>query len=135
MPDRVAGIALLDGESVQHDLRPRWGKWFWTIVIGVCTLPMFIGVLPLWHVYRSRKKTRFIITTDRVIVKKGGWSGTSTEEFRTDQIKRVKTSRSIGEKLLGGGTLLLDMGADELRLDGLPNFETVKTSIQNAQRS
>ncbi|WP_254535262.1 PH domain-containing protein [Halomarina litorea] len=135
MPARVAGITLLDGEDIQHDLRPRWSKWFWSLIIGLCTLPVGIGIVPLFFVYRARKKTRYLITTDRVIVKKGGWTGTSTEEFQIDQIKRVKSSRGLGERLLGGGTLILDMGADELRLDALPNFSTVKTSIQNAQRA
>nr|WP_233265107.1 PH domain-containing protein [Halomarina oriensis] len=89
----------------------------------------------MYFIWRSRRKTRYIITTDRVIIKKGGWTGTSTDEYQISQIKRVQSSRGFKEKLLGGGMLTLDLGADSITIKGLPHFSRVKTDIQNAQRT
>jgi len=125
MSPKVAGVTLQSRETVLHDLRPKWSAWLWPILL---TFGFYAAVAWL-----KRRRTRYIITDQRAILKQGSWSGGQTEEFRLSDVTRLHTSKSLRENLLGGGTLVLDVGVDELRLPAVPNHSRVAASIREVQ--
>lgn len=125
MAGDIAGIALQENEAVLHDLRPKWSAWIWPIVF-TCGIYAVVA-------WRKRQTMRYIVTDTRAIFKRGSWAGSSTEEFRLSDVRRLRTETSLGEKIIGGGTLILDTGVDQLRLAAVPNHSDVAASIREAQ--
>jgi hypothetical protein len=125
MVKKIGGITLQNDEAILHDLRPKWAAWLWPIVL---TFGFYIPIAWL-----KRRRTRYIITDRRAILKRGSWSTSHTEEFQLSDVTRLRTNQSLGEKLIGGGTLVLDVGVDELRLTAVPDHSEVAASIRGAQ--
>lgn len=124
MSNSVAGISLQEGETVHHSFRPAWGAWFWPIVL---TFGLWIPI-----VWWNRRKVRYIVTDNRVIRKRGR-VGSSVEQIRIADVSRVVTNRSLGERILGGGSMMLDTGPDEMTLTAVPNHSTVSDTIGRLQ--
>jgi hypothetical protein len=107
-----------------HEFRPTWAAWFWPLVL---TIGM---AFPL--IWWRRRGIRYIVRSDRVIRRRGHLSA-KTDEFQLEDVTRLQTERSIGERLLGSGTIILDTGVDELKISGVPDHESVVASIREAQ--
>jgi uncharacterized membrane protein YdbT with pleckstrin-like domain len=107
-----------------HEFRPSWAAWFWWMVLS-------FGIL-IPYVWYRRRGVRFTVTEERVI-KHTGRVGSATEEIQISEVSRIKTSQSLGEKLLGGGTITLDTGPDKMTLSAVPNHEKVVETIRQRQ--
>jgi len=107
-----------------HEFRPTWAAWFWILV---CTVGVAIP-----YVWWRRRGVRYEVTDDR-IVKHTGRLSSKTDEFLISEIKRIKTSQSLGEKLLGGGTITVDSGTDSLTLAAVPDHQSVAETIRANQ--
>jgi len=84
------------------------------------------------YVWWKRRGLRYTITENRVIKHTGRMSD-ATDEFRLADIKRVRTKQSLGEKVLGGGTIVIDTGVDELTIKAVPNYNVVVETIREYQ--
>jgi len=104
-----------------HEFRPTWAAWFWHMVL---TFGMFAPIA--WWL---RRGVRYEVLDDRV-VKHSGRLSSNTDEFALSRVSRIRTSQSLGEKLLGGGTIVLDTGVDEMRIAATPNHDAVAESIR-----
>jgi hypothetical protein len=120
----IRGLSLQEDEEVLHSFRPKISAWFWPILL---TCGLWLPVA-LWN----RRKVRYVVTDKRVIKKRGRLSS-STEEFRLSDVSRLETNRSFGERILGGGTITLDTGVDQMTLKAVPKHSTVAATIRGGQ--
>lgn len=130
----VKGLTMMDDEQVLHDVHPSWANWFWTIVIGICSAIVLVGFLLLFHVWRSRRKTRYIVTTERVVHKKSSLLSRKTREYPIRDIAQLQT----GSKRLSFGTghvqFSVGGGGEMVTLGGIRNTETIANAIRQQQR-
>jgi uncharacterized membrane protein YdbT with pleckstrin-like domain len=85
----------------------------------------------------KRSATRYVITTERLHIRRGLLSK-STQETRIDRVQNVNTQQSLFERLLQVGTVDFDTaGSDdsEFRFVGVGNPEEVVRAVDRAQRS
>lgn len=106
---------------MHREFRPSWAAWFWPIVLTV-------GLAAPWAWWR-RRGVRYEITDDRII-KHTGRVSSATEEIRLADVSRLRTEQSLGERLFGKGTIVLDTGIDDLQLRAVPNHATVADEIR-----
>jgi uncharacterized membrane protein YdbT with pleckstrin-like domain len=109
-----------------HEFRPTWAAWFWILVVTIGMAAPYVW----WR----RRGVRYEITDSRVMEHTGRLSS-ETDEFLIDDITRVQTRQSLGERLIGGGTIVVDTGVDELTLAAVPNHQDVVETIREAQQS
>ncbi len=126
MANKISGIKLQRHEVVYQSFRPTFSVWFWPIVLTV------VVWIPL--AWWRRQNVRYIITNERVITRHGLLRSTS-EEFQFSDVSRLETSKSLGERVLGGGTITVDTGTDELTLRAVPNHRAVAATIRKGQAS
>ncbi|KAB1196944.1 MULTISPECIES: PH domain-containing protein [Haloferax] len=129
VPD-VEGFTLLDGEEVRHNIQPSFASYMTdgqSILLAIISL----GILPFLFV----KGSRYVVTNERVM-KKTGLLGTSTEEYRIDDISQLSTGQRLVEKLLGVGNLQFATAAagSNIVFFGLDDHESVANTIRNVQR-
>lgn len=116
--------ASFENEERLHEFRPTYAAWFWVIV-----LTSGFGFIWAWW---QRRAIRYVITNKRVI-KHTGRVSSKTDEFRIADVSRIRTKQGLGDKVLGGGTIKLDTGPDEIEIVGVPNYEAVVRSIRAEQ--
>ena len=120
---------LNDGEDVILDLRPHW--WFLTgpIVATAATLVaaiasrnvdyaslaalvlMVLSVLWLLVRYLKWTTTNFVLTTDRLISRKGVLSK-SGREIPLERINDVSVNQSLFERILRSGDLMIESAGE-----------------------
>ena len=112
---------IMASDDALHEFRPTWAAWFWHIIL---TVGLFAPIA--WWL---RRGVRYEVLDDRV-VKHSGRISSQTDEFALGQVSRIRTSRSLGEQLLGGGTIVLDTGNGEMRIAATPDHDAVAESIR-----
>lgn len=148
----IRGISLLEGEEVLKNVLPAWVNW-WIILVPTVILTL-IGLIAIIdgdfggglvflvlagvlynYVRYSRKRSRYIVTNQRV-KKKVGVLRTSTGETRIADIRGLTTEQGIVERLVGKGSVLIDSGAaaGRLGIKGVPNHEELASTIREQQR-
>jgi uncharacterized membrane protein YdbT with pleckstrin-like domain len=147
---------LDDGEEVLRDLRPHWRR----IVIPLVLPPLVIGLVsygwfalpsngarqPLryvilavglfillrWSVRQllSWWTTRYVVTNRRVLMRDGVVARTGRDVPLT-RINDVSFRRTVVERLLGSGTLVIESAGDrgQVTLTDVPHVESVQRDI------
>ena len=134
---KVGDVTIFEGEELYHDIQPPWTAYWWDLLLGTCLLTVLIG--PYWYykAYKRRENTRYIITSDRIILKTGGISGSSTEEYRFENVDTVSTSQGFIEGMFNKGTVELTLrkkrDKKDITLDGIREYDAVKTTIRREQ--
>jgi uncharacterized membrane protein YdbT with pleckstrin-like domain len=85
----------------------------------------------------KRSATRYVITTERLHIRRGLLSK-KTQETRVERVQNVNTQQSLFERLLQVGTVDFDTaGTDdsEFRFVGVANPAEVVRAVDRAQRS
>lgn len=77
-------------------------KWKWSLIVGPGTIWIGIGLVPLLLAWSSRRKTRYIITTQRVVRKHKRFS-TAIDEYRIADLSQLQTQQSCGERFVSAG--------------------------------
>jgi membrane protein YdbS with pleckstrin-like domain len=134
---------LLDGEVVALDLRPHW--WFFAGPLAAA-VPVFAllfgatqlsgdvhdaallawGVLALaWAVWLgarliSWQTTHFVVTSERLVFRSGILSK-HMRDIPLDKINDLASSRSLFERLLGSGDLLIESAGER----GMQTFSDI----------
>lgn len=132
MSNSIAGIPLTESETVQHDLRPSWANYKGHLLL-------FWLVYPLYRACRKRKKTRYVITNERLIIKRGSRLGsTSTDQYELANVERIETKQSLTQGWFGAGTVTVHMRHEhqeaeqfEMTLPGIPNYQDVARTLRN----
>jgi hypothetical protein len=148
--DRVSnihGVTLLDDEELLFDLRPAWyGKMslkrltVWVIItIFTGGLALLYYWYPIMKMRRSSKKIRYVITSERIIVKdEGGMFGTaSTEEYPLRDLSDIQTTATWFEQRAGVGTVKFreyDGATSDVALTSVRDHEEVASTIGGYQR-
>jgi membrane protein YdbS with pleckstrin-like domain len=123
----VVGVTLIEGEDIIYDVSlPYLGKLVFNIVFGVIfflfnftVFPIFEGipliifivfyiVAAVWDTLRAYT-TRYIVTDNRVIIRKGVFNR-ATKETRYEDVRSITTYSRILERLFGKGSLVLETG-------------------------
>lgn len=136
-PPAAEGITLLEGETVLHNLRPSWSKWSTSLL--VCTLVTVftfgIGVVSFAIPWLQRQNSRYVVTDERVI-EKHGLLGTTTNEYRIEDIRQLQTGATWSEKMLSNGNIEFSTGAggELITFEGVPDYQSVANSIREQQR-
>jgi len=107
-----------------HEFRPTWAAWFWLLIFSVgFALP---------YVWWRRRGVRYTISEDRV-VRHTGRLGSSTDEIQLEDVSRIRTQQSIGDKLFGSGSIVVDTGVEQRTLSSIPNHDRVAETIRSRQ--
>jgi uncharacterized membrane protein YdbT with pleckstrin-like domain len=146
---------LLDNEELVFDLKPHWiatvpgilmgllsivvgwavihyafnGDWDkkHTIVLGAVALAiLFFTVAPILQwVF-----TRFVLTTDRIITRRG-IVAKSSKEIPLERINDISFSQSVFERMVGAGDLLIESAGErgQERISHVRKPETVQRRI------
>ena len=143
----VRGVTLLDDEELLFDVRPAWyGKMTlkrlaWWIIATVCTAGF--ALLYFWYpavkMWRSSKKVRYVITTERIVEKDvGGMFGTEhTSETPIREITDVETRATWFEQRANVGTVTFrehDGASSTVSLTSVKGYEEIASTISGYQR-
>lgn len=133
---QVEGFTLLEGEDVLHNVRPAWSNWANELILYGLLCFVGIGFLLLPLTWYKRSKTRYIVTSERVMYKEGGLLGSSTNEYRISDIRQLQTGATLVEKVLGHGNIQFSSGGAGtlIQFNGIADYESVANTIRTRQR-
>ena len=152
-PDRL----LTDDETVVEAVRPHWrallAPAFWlvltvgavvaafqvrnppgwlvpTVMLLALVFLLGLGVPPLVR----RQSTLYVITTERIVVRRGIISR-SSREMPLESISNVVFNQRVSERLLGYGDVLLESSGETsaTRLDDVPDPEDFQPKVYAAR--
>jgi uncharacterized membrane protein YdbT with pleckstrin-like domain len=103
--------------------------------IGGAFLLFVPGGLLVYYVKFTRKRSRYIVTNQRV-KKSVGLARKSTGETRIADIRGLSTEQGLLERFVGKGSVMIDSGAagGKLGIQGVKNHEELANTIRNQQR-
>ena len=142
---------LSPGERVETEFRPHWKLLIWPVLILVVAIViavvlainidgLFGWVLPLavvlagllipvkrWYLWLF---TKFIITNERLIVRRG-LIARQSKEIPFERIDNISFSQTVGERILRSGDLLLESTgeAGQSRYSDIPHPEETQALI------
>ncbi|WP_222913985.1 PH domain-containing protein [Natrinema sp. SYSU A 869] len=97
---------------------------------GGRTVIMGIGMLLFLNVYLARRRSRYIVTNQRV-KKKTGLLSTSTGETRLSNINGISTGSGILEGLVGKGTVsITDAAGETFPIKGVGDYEKLARTLR-----
>lgn len=148
----TTGITLLDDEYVLENQRPSLSNWWKSLAIGgvfglvtvssasqgelgTATTGLVISIFIFGYVYYSRRRSRYIVTNQR-IKKDVGLLRSSTGEVRIQDIRSLNTGQGLIERVWGKGTVKIDSGGSggELGISGVSDHEQLAHTIREQQR-
>lgn len=119
---KISNIELEPGETVLHDLRPSIVSWPLVIVFGWLVFPIVYS----WWRYRQ---TRYVVTTDRVIIKRNRPTKETIKVSHQD-ISQVRATKRGMEAFSKYGTIQLDTVSEgEVVIRAVPNHIEVANTI------
>ena len=122
---------LHPGEEIVFEGHPSWRSVLQFYVAGVVlALVLLVGFL-------KRIATRYVITTERLHIRRGILSK-ATQETRIQRVQNVNTDQSFFERLMQVGTVDFDTaGSDdsEFRFVGVADPRDVVRAVDRAQRT
>lgn len=142
---------LSPGERVETEFRPHWKLLIWPVLILVVAIVIAVvlainidgllgWVLPLavvlagllipvkrWYLWLF---TKFIITNERLIVRRG-LIARQSKEIPFERIDNISFSQTVGERILRSGDLLLESTgeAGQSRYSDIPRPEETQALI------
>ena len=142
---------LSAGERVETEFRPHWKLLVWPILILVVAIVaavllainidgLFGWVLPLVVVLAgllvSAKRwyqwlfTKFIITNERLIVRRG-LIARNSKEIPLERIDNISFSQTVGERIFRSGDLLIESAgeAGQSRYSDIPRPEEIQALV------
>ena len=156
-PERL----LVAGERVARHVRPHWRMlvlpavlpvvvaflgawvvalarptpWFVTVLVAVLVVGLgLVGWFSIAPVLRWRS-THFVVTDRRILVREGVFSRTGVAVVGAS-ITAVRTTRTVTERLLGCGTLVVavDDTREPWQFDGIGRVDRVAAEVERMAR-
>jgi membrane protein YdbS with pleckstrin-like domain len=156
-PERL----LVAGERVARHVRPHWrmlvlpavlpvvvaflGAWLvaltrptpWDVVVLVAVLVVGLGLVGWFSVapVLRWRSTHFVVTDRRILVREGVFSRTGVAVVGAS-ITAVRTTRTVSERLLGCGTLVVavDDTREPWQFDGIGRVDRVAAEVERMAR-
>ena len=121
---------LISGEKIVYQGKTSlFANWF-LILLGIVTLPFFIGIVFLLIVAVRYFTTELAFTNKRVIAK-FGLIARRTIELKLEKIESVQVNQGIFGRILNYGTLVISgAGNPQAPITGISNPMTFKRSLQ-----
>ena|ERR1017187_2497036 len=122
-------------EKTLLDLSPSWLYFAGDIFIALLLVLLVVGVFFLIYIILKRNSIHYIVTSHKLIEKKGILSK-STNEIPIGNLQAVKLRRSLLERIFGLGTLGFSSASareNEVVFAGIRNPEEVKAKINAIQ--
>jgi membrane protein YdbS with pleckstrin-like domain len=130
-PARIASSATAGGEEVLFDEHPTLWKSAGALFWGVLLTPVLIGIPILVHVFWSRSRTRYRVTSRRVSVETGIFTR-SSRELRIEDIRSIAARANM----FGIGDIEFSTAARddaEVTFLGLSHIERVRDLVKQLQ--
>jgi uncharacterized membrane protein YdbT with pleckstrin-like domain len=149
-------VDLHEGEEIVFDGHPSWRSVLQFYIVGVILvgvaaaigalaggtgISIIAGVVVLAIVllvgFLKRAATRYVITTERLHIRRGILSK-ATQETRIQRVQNVNTRQTLLGRILRVGTVDFDTaGTDdsEFRFVGVSNPRAVVRAVDRAQRA
>ena len=111
----------LSAEAGVAVYRPSAMNYFWSILLGIITLPVFFGIFILLRVVIEVCCTRYELTTHRIIVRKG-WIAKMCNEIWVKDMRAVNFTQGIWQRIIGVGDIAVGTAASEgmeIRITGI----------------
>ena len=139
----VQGVTLLDDEELLFDTHPSWygritKRWIWATVLTLGFAWLYLWY-PAWKHRRACRRTRYVITSERIIEKDGGgmFGTAQTNEYPIRDITDIQTHASWLEQQFGVGTVSFrehDGATSAVELTSVPNYEEIASTMSGYQR-
>ena len=100
---------------------PSTIHYLWGIILGIITLPIFIGILILLYIFIEIKFTSYELTTHRIIVRRG-WIAKLQNEIWIKDIRGVNLVQGIWQRIVGVGNIEIGTAASfgiEIKIVGI----------------
>lgn len=121
-------LDLEPNEKVIHDTRPAIMSWIGPLVFGWLVIPV------LYSLWRHRC-TRYVITTDRIIIRRHRLPK-ECMELTYSEISAVRTKKRLSEWYMQTGTIELTTASEErIVLKAVPDHATVAETIRDLRSS
>jgi hypothetical protein len=99
---RVPGIVSLNaGEAVKYQTDPKRDRWKYHAIMGVFLLPVGWGIGLLIYAYRVRKRSRYVVTDERIIEE----SPDGVVSYDYESISQVQSGARVLESLFSQGNV------------------------------
>ncbi|WP_226010693.1 PH domain-containing protein [Halomicrobium salinisoli] len=138
--DAPEWLSLEDGEAIQWVGQPTTLRLVGTVVAGVVTIPLLIGVfilLALPFQYLQIDHTDYVVTNRSLYVKTGILS-TNIESVDLDRIQNTEFTQSFWGTRLGFGTIEISTagsGGADITFDDVEDARSVREELTRVQRA
>lgn len=123
-PKRGHALDLKSNEKVIHDIRPMVMDWTGPVVFGWL-------IAPLLYSLRRHYYTRYLITTDRIVIRRHRLSKESIE-LTYSGITAVQAKKRLIEKYTQSGTIELATTSEkQVALKAVPDHGAVAETIRD----
>lgn len=119
---------LEEGEEVLYDLRPTWVLHGWKLLLGVFGAMLVVGLPLLAYGMLSLRIRRYVITTDRVLIRKGVLN-TRIYEFRLDDVYEMRMGDSYRERMASCGHVAFYTEEGVYTITAIRNYKDVAQSV------
>jgi hypothetical protein len=104
--------------------------WVWVVVAGAGLAWLGPGARPTWRWWT----TQIVVTDQRLLVRRGLVGG-SRIEVLLDRVLDVGVARTLGQRLLGSGTVVLELAGATHELRDVPDPEELQRVLTEAMRA
>jgi hypothetical protein len=105
-------ISLQSDEQFLGNVSFHWFGWWTYILAGLLLIPVFgIGLVILYLVYRAKKKSGCVVTSERIVHTKAGLLSAETIEVRMSDVRSISTFEGVFR-----GGVKVDTGAGEIAI-------------------
>ena len=150
-PERL----LTEDEEILRQFRPHWRVLLpvigWALLLGVIAVVasnvvpperaalVSVAAVVLWLLLSARQIfswwfTLYVLTTERIIVRRG-WIARSGTEIPLESINNVLFSQRVLERLLGFGDILIESAGrqGQSRIENIPRPEAFQAEVYRAR--
>lgn len=128
----------ISNESEVMLCRPATLHYFWAIVLGIITIPLFlVGVLILVYVWIEIHYTTYTITTMRIIIRRG-WIAKLQNEVWIKDMRAVNLVQGMWQRLIGVGNVSIGTAATagtEISIVGIADPQVIIDEINSLRHS
>jgi membrane protein YdbS with pleckstrin-like domain len=92
--------------NISYDAKPAWRAYWLSILLGIATLILTIGVLIIMWAVLDRRGKRYTVDEQKAEVHQGIFVKT-VESIQLEDLHKVELTQTKKQKILGIGTLML----------------------------
>ncbi|WP_199504355.1 PH domain-containing protein [Qipengyuania sp. YIM B01966] len=125
---------LNDGEVVRHEAKVSiWSLAGW-IILGLVTLPIFIGPV-FWLIAFLRWKTTELAVTNRKVVAKFGFISRDTTELLLPKVESVRVHQGIFGRIFNYGSVIISgTGTSQAPIKGISDPMIFRRQFMETQQ-